>query len=52
VNGVASVTATVLALLGIELSFTRVALLAILVYALGTLSLWSALPREAAPLGR
>jgi hypothetical protein len=47
VNGVASVAATVLAvILGIELGFTRVALIAALVYALGTLSLVSALPAE------
>jgi hypothetical protein len=53
VNGVASVAATVLAvILGIELGFTRVAGLAVLVYALGTLSLLGALPREAAPRAR
>jgi hypothetical protein len=38
VNGVASVAATVLAgILGIELGFTRVALVAVAVYAIGTL---------------
>ena len=47
VNGVASVAATVLAvILGIELGFTRVALVAAAVYAIGTLSLWSALPAD------
>jgi hypothetical protein len=50
VNGVASVAATVLAvILGIELGFTRVALLAAGIYAVGTLSLVSALPAERSP---
>jgi hypothetical protein len=50
VNGVASVAATVLAvILGIELGFTRVALVAVAAYAIGTLSLWSALPADLAP---
>jgi hypothetical protein len=50
VNGVASVAATVLAvILGIELGFTRVALIAASVYAVGTLSLVSALPADRSP---
>jgi hypothetical protein len=50
VNGVASVAATVLAvILGIELGFTRVALLAAGIYAVGTLSLVSALPADRSP---
>jgi hypothetical protein len=50
VNGVASVAATVLAvILGIELGFTRVALVAAGIYAIGTLSLVSALPPERSP---
>jgi hypothetical protein len=50
VNGVASVAATVLAvILGIELGFTRVALLAAGIYAIGTLSLVSALPADRSP---
>jgi hypothetical protein len=45
VNGVASVTATVLAvILGIELGFSRVALLAVGAYAVGTLALIPLLP--------
>jgi hypothetical protein len=52
VNGVASVAATVLAvILGIELGFTRVALIAAAIYALGTLALVSALPPDRAPAG-
>jgi hypothetical protein len=52
VNGVASVAATVLAvILGIELGFTRVALIAAAIYAVGTLSLVSALPAERSPTG-
>ncbi|MEN8161134.1 MAG: hypothetical protein ABFS41_13770, partial [Myxococcota bacterium] len=47
VNGVASVAATVLAvILGMQLGFTRVALLAAVIYAIGTLSLWSGLPAD------
>jgi len=47
VNGVASVAATVLAvILGIEVGFTRVALVAAAIYGVGTLSLVSALPAE------
>jgi hypothetical protein len=47
VNGVASVAATVLAvILGIELGFTRVALVAAAIYGVGTLALVSALPAE------
>ena len=52
VNGVASVAATVLAvILGIELGFTRVALIAAAIYAIGTLSLVSALPPDGTPSG-
>jgi hypothetical protein len=52
VNGVASVAATVLAvILGIELGFTRVALIAAAVYAVGTLSLVSALPADRSAAG-
>ena len=52
VNGVASVAATVLAvILGIELGFTRVALIAAAIYAIGTLSLVSALPPDRSPAG-
>jgi hypothetical protein len=48
VNGVASVVATVLAvILGIELGFSAVALMAVGVYAVGTLALVSALPDDA-----
>jgi hypothetical protein len=44
---VASVAATVLAvILGIEFGFTWVALAAVAVYAIGTLSLLSALPPD------
>jgi hypothetical protein len=54
VNGVASVAATVLAvMLGMQLGFSQVALLAVAVYAAGTLALRSLLPpdpsRSAAP---
>jgi hypothetical protein len=48
VNGVASVVATVLAvILGIELGFSAVALVAVGVYAVGTLALVSVLPGDA-----
>jgi hypothetical protein len=47
VNGVASVAATVLAvILGIQLGFTRVAVIAAGIYAIGTLSLVSSLPPD------
>jgi hypothetical protein len=52
VNGVASVAATVLAvILGIELGFTRVALIAAVIYAIGTLSLVSVLPPDRTAAG-
>jgi hypothetical protein len=47
VNGVASVAATVLAvILGMQLGFSQVALLAVAIYALGTLALWGLLPPD------